>query len=51
MISSDLPELLDLSDVIHVIRDGRIAGTLDASEADERSVMSLAAGESMVTTP
>ncbi len=50
MISSDLPELLDLSDVIHVIRDGHIAGTLDAADADERSVMSLAAGESMVSS-
>jgi ABC-type sugar transport system ATPase subunit len=50
VISSDLPELLELSDVIHVIRDGRIAGSLTADEADERSVMSLAAGESMVTT-
>ena len=48
VVSSDLPELLDLSDVIHVIRDGRIAGTLTAEEADERSVMSLAAGGSMV---
>lgn len=50
VISSDLPELLELSDVIHVVRDGRIVGTLDGSDADERSVMSLAAGESMVTT-
>ena len=50
VISSDLPELLDLSDVIHVIRDGGVAGTLSRDEADERSVMSLAAGESMVTT-
>jgi ABC-type sugar transport system ATPase subunit len=50
VISSDLPELLELSDVIHVIRDGRIAGTLARAEADERSVMSLAAGESMVTS-
>jgi len=48
VISSDLPELLDLSDVIHVIRDGKITGTLTRDEADERSVMSLAAGESMV---
>jgi ABC-type sugar transport system ATPase subunit len=48
VISSDLPELLDLSDVIHVIRDGKVAGTLARNEADERSVMSLAAGESMV---
>jgi ABC-type sugar transport system ATPase subunit len=50
VISSDLPELLELSDVIHVIRDGQIAGTLARDEADERSVMSLAAGESMVTS-
>ncbi len=50
VISSDLPELLELSDVIHVIRDGQIAGTLPREEADERSVMSLAAGENMVTT-
>jgi ABC-type sugar transport system ATPase subunit len=50
VISSDLPELLDLSDVIHVIRDGRIAGTLTREEADERSVMSLAAGEGMVAS-
>lgn len=48
VVSSDLPELLELSDVIHVIRDGRIAGTLPAAEADERSVMSLAAGGDLV---
>jgi ABC-type sugar transport system ATPase subunit len=50
VISSDLPELLDLSDVIHVIRDGKVAGTLARDEADERTVMSLAAGESMVAS-
>jgi ABC-type sugar transport system ATPase subunit len=44
VVSSDLPELLDLSDVIHVVRDGRIVGTLPAEVADERSVMALAAG-------
>lgn len=48
VVSSDLPELLELSDVIHVVRDGRIAGTLRGREADERSVMSLASGESIV---
>ncbi|MFP5316619.1 MAG: ATP-binding cassette domain-containing protein, partial [Actinomycetes bacterium] len=48
VVSSDLPELLDLSDVVHVIRDGRIAGTLAGDEADEKSVMSLAAGGSLV---
>ena len=45
VVSSDLPELLELSDVIHVVRDGRIMGTLPGGEADEKSVMSLASGE------
>ena len=45
VVSSDLPELLDLADVIHVMRDGRIVGTLPAEVADEKSVMSLASGE------
>jgi ABC-type sugar transport system ATPase subunit len=48
VVSSDLPELLELSDVIHVVRDGQIMGTLAQSEADEKSVMSLASGEKMV---
>jgi len=48
VVSSDLPELLELSDVIHVVRDGKITGTLHGAEANEKSVMSLAAGEKMV---
>lgn len=44
VVSSDLPELLELSDTIHVVRDGRIVGTLDAEVADEKSVMTLASG-------
>lgn len=48
VVSSDLPELLELSDTIHVVRDGRIMGTLSAAEADEKSVMSLASGETLV---
>lgn len=48
VVSSDLPELLELSDVIHVMRDGRITGTLTRDEASEQSVMSLAAGEAEV---
>lgn len=49
MVSSDLPELLELSDVIHVVRDGLITGSLSAGQADEKSVMSLASGEKMVS--
>ncbi len=48
VVSSDLPELLELADTIHVIRDGKIAGTLQGDEANEKTVMSLAAGEKMV---
>lgn len=44
IVSSDLPELLDLSDTIHVIRDGRITGTLSGGEANEKNVMALASG-------
>ena len=44
MISSDLPEVLGLSDRIVVMKDGRIVGTLDGRTATEKSVMSLAAG-------
>lgn len=44
VVSSDLPELLELADVIHVVRDGVIVGTLPSDVADESSVMALAAG-------
>ena len=49
VVSSDLPELLELADTIHVVRDGQIQGTLGRDDADEKSVMSLAAGEKMVS--
>lgn len=49
VVSSDLPELLELSDTIHVVRDGKIQGTLSQAEADEKAVMSLASGEKMVS--
>jgi len=44
VISSDLPEILGLSDRIVVMKDGRVAGILDGQEATEKSVMSLAIG-------
>lgn len=49
VVSSDLPELLELSDTIHVVRDGEIQGTLSREQADEKTVMSLASGEKMVS--
>jgi ABC-type sugar transport system ATPase subunit len=44
MISSDLPEVLGVSDRIIVMKNGRIAGELQAGQATENGVMSLAAG-------
>ena len=49
VVSSDLPELLSLSDRILVIRDGRIAGELSGDEATESSVIRLAAGHSQAS--
>ena len=45
MISSELPELLSMSDRIIVMREGYITGELDYTEATEESVMNLATKE------
>ncbi|MBE3575786.1 MAG: sugar ABC transporter ATP-binding protein [Firmicutes bacterium] len=45
MVSSELPELLALSDRILVMREGRLAGVLGAAEASEEKVMRLAMGQ------
>ena len=44
MISSDLPEVLGMSDRILVMSQGRIAGELTAREASQDAVMALAVG-------
>jgi ribose transport system ATP-binding protein len=46
MISSDLPEVLGMSDRVLVMAQGRIAGELDAREATQDAVMELAVGTS-----
>ncbi|NUT41609.1 MAG: sugar ABC transporter ATP-binding protein [Thermoactinospora sp.] len=48
MISSELPELIGMSDRLIVMRDGRIAGALPAGSSEE-DVMRLAAGEEAAT--
>ncbi len=50
MISSELPEILGMSDRIAVMSKGRIAGILDRSEADPHSVMELALGHQAPST-
>jgi rhamnose transport system ATP-binding protein len=42
MISSDLPEVLGLSDRVAVMRGGTVAGVLSCNEATEQSVLTLA---------
>ncbi len=44
MISSELPEVLHMSDRIYVMREGKVAGAVDRSEATEERVMELATG-------
>ena len=39
IVSSDLPELLSISDRIAIMRQGRIINTVDAAEATEQSLM------------
>ncbi|MDB6177012.1 sugar ABC transporter ATP-binding protein [Paracoccus sp. Z330] len=43
MISSELPEVLGMSDRIMVMHEGHVSGFLDRSEADQVSIMQLAA--------
>lgn len=44
MISSELPEILGMSDRIFVMCRGRIAGELTAEEANQEKIMAYAAG-------
>ena len=44
LISSDLPELLSLSDRIYVIHEGKVNGELLREEADQEKIMTLATG-------
>lgn len=43
MISSEMPELIGMSDRIMVMSEGRATGILDGKEATEQSIMRLAA--------
>lgn len=44
MVSSDLPEILGVSDRVMVVHEGNIAGELTRAEATEEKIMTLATG-------
>jgi ABC-type sugar transport system ATPase subunit len=47
MISSELPEILGMSDRIAVMHGGTIVSTLDRSEATQEKILGLALGHQM----
>ncbi|MBO1901051.1 sugar ABC transporter ATP-binding protein [Leucobacter weissii] len=47
LISSELPEVLAVSDRIYVLHEGRISAELGRAEADEATVMHAATGEAV----
>jgi ribose transport system ATP-binding protein len=44
MISSELPEVVGMSDRVYVMREGAIVGELQADEIGQESIMTLATG-------
>jgi ribose transport system ATP-binding protein len=44
MISSELPEILGMSDRVIVMREGRIAGEFTRAEANQEKILSCALG-------
>lgn len=44
MVSSELPEIIGMSDRIMVVHEGRMAGILNREEADQKRIMTMATG-------
>jgi rhamnose transport system ATP-binding protein len=51
VISSDLPEVLSLSDRVLVMREGRQMAIFDRDEADQERVMTAAMGGQVYAVP
>lgn len=47
MVSSELPEVLGMSDRIMVVREGKVMGIIDGENADQSKIMTLATGGSL----
>jgi ribose transport system ATP-binding protein len=44
MISSELPEVVGMSDRVYVMREGSIAGELNGQSITQENIMTLATG-------
>ena len=44
MVSSELPEILGMSDRVMVVREGDVRGILDIENASQENIMTLATG-------
>jgi len=44
MVSSELPEVLGMSDRVMVVHEGHIAGFIDRDKANQENIMTLATG-------
>lgn len=49
MISSEMPEVLQMSDRILVMHEGRVAAILDRAQATQEIIMSYASGETLAS--
>ena len=45
MVSSELPEVIGMSDRVMVVHEGNIKGDLTENEITEENIMTLATGE------
>jgi inositol transport system ATP-binding protein len=51
MVSSEMPEILGMSDRIIVMHEGQVTGELSRAEATQEKIMQLATGPAGVTGP
>lgn len=51
MVSSEMPEVLGMSDRVVVMHDGKVSGIVDRADATQERIMRLATGPAGVTGP
>jgi ribose transport system ATP-binding protein len=51
MISSDMEEMIGVSDRVAVMHEGRIAGILERAQVNEPNILRLATGQQLEDSP